>query len=1255
MKDIDLARRISRVTCARTALLLLWGLVAVFGGSWTWAQASSGTITGLVTDPKGDVIPGAQVTVTSSAGNFTTQTKTSNEGVYEVPAVPPGSYLLKIHSPGFNTKNISGINVSVGGITQVDAKLDLGATTEVVTVTAEGELLNTSSATLQTTIEKEVLTDLPFPERNVLAAVLFAPGVTGDPQTNDGVGSELPNAYNGPIAPGAGLTIGGSRQGMNPQLVDGSDLTLAGFPRTGVTFSGDAIQSVSVQSIGLPAQYGRSGGGVINQGSRAGTSKYHGALRWRHRDPAFMIPARGSGGAPPNEHLNLFTIAVGGPVPLPFHKNKTFFFFAYEPLRNTSATYTRKRFLTPDEIAGRFNNSFDLLDQTILRNQGYAAAVNAPRTGAVVYQFARNAQGFPVGNRLPVAQYQRAANNDISQQAAANPITKFLLASQPTPDQSTSYARFFYPDGHYDPDGMNGYGVRGVTTNDDRYSLRVDENLTAKDRIFVRYTNVPVSGIRYDYNGPSTPVLNQPSESVNGWNVSANYVRTVKATMVNEFRATYLRSDDSLTPAPASLTKDFNTGLGLPPSIRGEGLAGFIFSNNLTTLGQSVGFGKILNETYGFGDDYSMLMGRHSIKFGVDYRALQLNRYDETNLYGGSFTCNTGLTNGAGFTGSSCVAGYMLGLFNTFTVNTPHAYYYRWKYGAAYVQDDWRILPRLTINVGLRYNIETPRMEKFNYQGSFISNGTGTLNGVATTGGFAFSGTNGLPTTMWPINYKGLEPRLGLAYQPARFMTMRASYAMMHTPLTGLGNNIVPNLTSGAATTGTNGVGGVGSGWVNLITNPIANAAPPAAPVVSNTLLESWNGTSYLPAVNQSSAAPYVQLWSASLQFQLGKGTLVEADYVGQKGTHLYSTPVPVNVPSINAITAAIKSRANLITASKDQYGNTSTALQRMKPYPQFFQNSIYTAYDRNAGSNYNALYLSGRQQMKFGLSLFASFSWSKSLDDASSGQGGPGDTQIDAYGYLYPQGYTTAGDYSLSAFDVPVHLSIGEVWNLPFGRGKTFFSNSSRWLDAVIGGWNLSTTTSMQSGYPLSIVAGVNGRSAGFFCSTSRPFVPGASNNPTPCDYGNALTDVSVRPNRVPGVPLIKPDWKRDPLGTTIGGGILNPNAFSMPGSLDNPAFGNVPRTMGDARNPRSIISNATLRKRFDLSESRVKLELWTDVINVMNHTNYYLLNNSPAIHGAFSTIRSDGTFAQNASFGLANAQAPGMRQFNLGIALTF
>jgi hypothetical protein len=1251
--------------------------LAMLAGTQLHAQQSDGSITGLVVDAKDAAIPAAKVTVSNDDGTFKTQTATGASGIYNVPSLPPGNYTVSIEKSGFQQEIIQRVPVTVGGIATADAKLKIGIASETVTVTDAEPLLTPSSPTLTTTIDQDMVVDLPFAERTTLGVAMFAPGVTGEPGAADGVGSELPNAYTGAIDPGAGLAIAGSRPGSVSQLVDGSDLLLMSYPRAGVTFSADAIKSVTVMSAGMPAQYGRAGGGIINQASAAGADRYHGDIRWRHRDPLFEVVQPGSGGAPPAEHLNLYTIAASGPIPTPFWKHHMYFLAAVEPLRDTNINYSRERFLTPDEIAGRFANSYDELNTTILKTQGYAAALAAPRTGGQFYQFPVNANGFPCGTAggpCPVApanlghytvlsQAVHIPNDDLSALQAKNPITQFLFSQLPTPG-SSPLARFDNAQATYSTDGDNGYGARGVLVIDNRYSIRIDVNPTDRDRIYARYTSVPVGGHRYDYHGLNSVLDNIAKESVNSKNVAINYVRIVSNNMVNEARATYIRANDFISPTDITASKDFNAAIGLPPTAAGYGFASFAFGNNVLQDGNTAAK-TVLNESYGVGDDVSIQKGRHSIKFGLNYRALQLNQVSNGSQYGGAFGGTNSLDGGVSSTGAtltgSVLAAYILGEFSTYTISAPKTYYYRWKYGAAYVQDDWRVLPRLTLNLGIRYNVETPRMEKYDYQGSFTPNGAGVVTNGTTTygvsGGFAYSGTNGLPHTLWPTNFHGFEPRLGFAYQVKRYMTFRAAYMMVHAPLTGLGVNIVPNLTSASsANTGQNGVGGVDpTYYVNLISNPIAAAPNPPVPIRSNALIETYNSTAYLPYVrDQSTHVPYAQIASVSMQFQPAKGSVVEVDYVYNKGTRLYSAPVPTNDPAIGSATTPntvlydIATHANLTATTKigDCCGNTTTLLQKQRPYPQFTGNPIYSAFDRYAGSNYNGLYLTGRQQAAYGLTLIASFSWSKSMDDGSSSNGGPGDVAADSYGFANPQGYTNKGDYSLSMYDIPVHLSTGYTWQLPIGRGKRFWGTAPRWIDNVVGGWGTSGTQIFQSGYPLFIIASSNGTSPGFFCSTA---VGGAA-----CGNGNALNDVYLRPNRVPGVAPIKPNWKKDPAGLTPTGGYLNPAAWTEPGSLGDPEFGTGRRSYGDIRNPRIIYWNTSIRKRFVVIPEKVNLQLYADITNVLNHGNYLLIGNRYGDQGVFSTSLLNGAYTANPSFGDTNGGG-GTRSINLGIALTF
>jgi hypothetical protein len=699
----------------------------------------------------------------------------------------------------------------------------------------------------------------------------------------------------------------------------------------------------------------------------------------------------------------------------------------------------------------------------------------------------------------------------------------------------------------------------------------------------------------------------------------------------------YLRSERFRGPTAASLNKDYGAMLGLTPAVLGAGFPTFAYGQGLSAIGsggtQADG-GRSLDVNFGIGDDFSMLLGKHTIKFGGEWRALQLNRLDTSNLYGGQYSFNRNLTN-SGTLGGSSLATFDLGLISSLAIRTSQPFYYRWKYLGVYVQDDWKVLPKLTLNFGMRYNLETPRQEKNDLQGSVVADVPGTLNGVAATGAFLFSGHKGMPETLWPTNYHGLEPRVGFAYNPLHFVTVRGSYSLIHTPLSGIGNSVVPDLASTALSIG-GAQGGVDpTQWVNYMTNPVSTGGRVPTTLTSGPLL-TFSSTGYLPFVNQSDAVPYVQLWSFSLQFQAGGRTVVETAYSGQHGVHLFAAPVDVNIPPLNTLLADISANANMNARNiPNPYGlGNMTLLESQRPYPQFFNNPIMSAFDRTASSNYNAFYARVQHRAATGLTLIGSFTWSKSLDNASSGS--LDTTVTDSYGFAHPQlPYTLKGERSLSTFDTPVHVSAAYTWDLPIGRNRALNMGNGL-LNSLLGGWKTSGIFSAQSGYPLWVVLGT----PGYFVSTAAGSTNIGGN-------GTAIQDAFLRPNIVPGVPLINPNWRQDPFGVN-GGGYLNPAAFTTPGAPGSPALGDAPRTLGNARNPRTIYYDLSVRKSFDVGE-RVRLQIRADAINVLNHTNFFLGSGSTSQHTLNSSLNN-----LNVNFGDISA-VNGGRSIGLGIMVTF
>lgn len=1258
----------------QSILMLIVLVPLALGSVEAGAQTSTGSITGTVEDTQQAVIPDATITIRNIQTNQTFVVKSGTSGLYGVSALSPGTYSIEVKKAGFEDVRITSVAVNIAATSSVNVVMKVGAATTTVEVAAEAQMIDQSTPTITAAVPEEISTNIPLPERSALETVMLAPGVQGDPQYNMGIQSENTPIYTQPTTPGGSLAVGGGRPGSAMLLVDGVDLSMIGYPRVGITFSGDDLQQITVQSGAISSKYGRSGGGVINQASKSGGVEYHGKVAFRHEDPFFEATTYGQGTfnftkadgstvtlpVTQNIHQNMFTGTFGGPVPLRWHNmNKnTFFFVSYEPLRGSSKVWSRQRVPTPAELSGDFSNAYTLLNTTILSQQGYAAAIAAPRVGDLMYQFPVNANNFPSGAHYnSSSQYVHIPNYNVSAQLAQNSFAKYVLSQIPQPASNgagTPYLNYYNPQATYANDGTNALGARGVQNIDNRYNIRVDQNLGKSDHAFLRYTDVPVGGTRFNYLGPNSVLNPLPEQNVDSKTALLDYTHVIHGNAVNDLRFSYTRMVYDNEPAASTLTQDFAAKYGLTPSQMGAGFPQLVLDAGV--FGSSTGGndgGSSKNQSFQLGDDFSIVKGNHNLSFGGEWRALQLDRLPNAGIYGGNYSFSGATTNN-GSAGGNATASFILGSINSLTLATVQEFYYRFKYAGLYVMDEWKVLPKLTLNVGLRYNLEFPRTEKYGLQGSFLPNVTGTLNGVGATGAFAFSGHNGLPTTLYPVNYKGFEPRLGFSYAINSRTTLRGSGNLMHAPMTGVSNSNIPALTPSSLAIG-GALGGQNSAsWVNYITNPVQLPSTGVPGVLKPPSPFFSYGTGFLPSVSQSNAVPYVVNWSLSAQYQLSQSAMVQAAYVGSQSHHLFSAPTATNLLPLSTINSEIKSNYNFnATSVPSTYFPTTKVNPNSNnlPYPQFYNNPIMTAFVREGSAKYNALYLNGTERLKAGLTVISSFTWSKSIDDGSSGtQDG---TVTDIFGFANPQQpWTNAGERSYSTFDIPVHWTAGYTWDVPVGRGK-LVNVQNRVLNELVGGLHTAGMFSAESGYP----AWVNLGSAGYFCSNSATAF---------CGNGNALStglgNYNIRPNIVPGQPLILTNWRKDPFNKTGNGGYLNPAAFAVPGSpgtlegaAPTPAFGNAPRTLGNARSPRTIYFDMSGSKDFHIKGDRVILNVRADAINVFNHTNFFLNPNGG--HSLTGSVNpTTGAYTLGGGFGLLSSanNAPG-RTFALGASVAF
>ena len=832
---------------SRTIILVLLLSLAALG------QTNRGGISGTVSDATGAAIPGAKVTITNAGTQQSVTLTTSDNGTYSASSLEPVVYNVTVESANFKKSVVSDVKVDTATTATVNVLLETGNISEQVNVTAEPTLINTESGTTSQTITERQLRELPLNNRSVLDLASTVPNVSGD------AGSEDAEVTSGQPVPGFNLNVNGGRSGSTAILADGVNNTGVGIARAVVSFTPETVQEFTVQTSAYSAEFGSTGGGVINITTKSGTNRFTGTALVYHRNPKFNAQPYRIGTTPRTPNNLRYTqgsLSIGGPIYLPRigeggstvydGRDRTFFFFAYEPRWRQDFITASTLLPTAAERAGDFRGLTRTANGWVPNAVAQQFNLVSVGPSAIYQQFTiNNGRYIPItlatGNRY--CQFGETPTSTVGgpQCLATNTVVNDALNVIPRQfvDPTSQQILGFLPmGGNYFVDNgvVANYVVnRQVTQNETRYTLRLDHSITKNNKINFRTTITPAIGVRNfgsDING-STGVYSNARQYL----IGDEHIFT--PNIVNNLRLNYTRgvfSEDFAPEYSINGGRNLANELGLQ-SLTNGGIPLFNTSadgyNAFASIGSSGSTNNYnVEERFNINDILYWTRGNMTWKFGVDLNDARLNVVPFFAASGGRWNfrvLNTSNNRGTGVgNGGNPFASLVLGVPNSVDVRPLLLNYdYRWKSGAVFVQNDWKIKPNFTLNLGMRYSLQLPRTEKNDLQGVFRPDlaqtvtltdaqrrATATGLGVPTTAAipsyvptsvqvpvFAFANRGGRSRYLAPVDYMDFEPRFGFAYSPKMkvlglntekySMVIRGGYGISHSPITG--NNRLPN------------------------------------------------------------------------------------------------------------------------------------------------------------------------------------------------------------------------------------------------------------------------------------------------------------------------------------------------------------------------------------------------------------------------------------------------------------------------------
>jgi len=1153
------------------SFLVVCALLLVIVCQFAAAQVTvRGTITGLVTDATGAVVPGVKVIAKNTATGVLAETVSSSSGNYVIPNLQVGTYEVSVSSTGFKSWSRSGILLSSGDSVRVDVSLEVGQVTEQVTVSGAAPLLKTETTEVSTTMERKLVGDMPVPMssswgmRSVFSVMLMMPEV----KSNNGE-----SAWDDFI-------VGGGQGFAWQVVVDGASIetgfrnNIGIFNRLAPTL--DAVEEIRIDTAAFKAEQTHTSGGNMVLTTKSGTNEFHGGAFDFYKSQVLDANTWANnriGGKKAIYHKNEFGFSASGPIFVPKlynGKNRTFFLFSYEGSRQPSTS--GPGLLT---VATAAMKQGDFSDWK--KANGTLIPIYDPSTTQANPAGGYTRQVFS-GNLIPASRITQIAKN----------IMKYMV----DPPESTASVLSQYG---AMVSNLRTTGTAPSKAINNAESMKFDHNIGITNRLSFTYTrNVSYSDSAYDHDtsnwnnwGPRLPfpltgrTYNRGS-TYYGNVLRVNDTQLFTPTLINTFTFGYHRLYHEEHDVTAWL-KGNNNWCDLVGALSnnpgcGNAMLSVSFSTDSFYGWDATKDYDEWHNTYNFGDNLSWIKGAHSFKVGYNYQMIQTNRRYSNNKAGSvSFSrLETSVpTDNSGNYGSS-FASFLLGAVDGGSLETGYSQGLRYPNHAFFVQDDWKITPKLTANLGVRVEVNPPYYDKYGGLSYFDP----TLPNPAANnypGAVRFTGVcSGCTGRMsYYDTQHGIGPRAGLAWQVAKNTVIRAGFGIFHSNYKQMGGNngkeAAPSWSS--PNTGVSPAFYWANGWPSYQQPPYIN--PDYAAGSSFPL---WYFIDQISGILPNSTT-----WNFAVSRTLPGSVVLDLTYTGTKGTHLASNRInymqvdPKYAYLGTTLNRSITDPSVVALGFKPPFenfvslmGSNATLRQSLRLFPQYTSlgQRDWSEYDGN--SSYNAMIIKVTKRLSHGVSVLASYNWSKTLTDA--------DMELASVAVGAGIGFGVAQnnlnrrlERSYSALDVPHQFKAAYSYDVPFGKGRKFFQSGP--LRYILGEWTIASYTMAQSGFPLGVVD--NAYSNYLFAGTPRPDV--LTNSWRTAKSGTHEYDP------------IKDLW-------------VDATGFAR---RTNPAvnpFGNAPRLSGASRSAKIIRVNSTVMRGFTIME-KLKTEFRWEAYDLFNN----------------------------------------------------